>query len=131
LDALVAVVALRVLAHNAAKTLQQLSLSISLMLRMASPLRYTSLQMRNAVLVQVLVHDQEHLLKPVAHVVVAAVLQTIKECSLFLSLVVCAVAQVPQLSFHVPHVVALESSDVHVKSMFVFPLASITGKRFA
>jgi hypothetical protein len=48
-------------------------------------------------------------------VVAVAALQTIKECFLFLSHVAYAVARVPQLSFHVPHVVALESSDVHVK----------------
>jgi hypothetical protein len=115
LAVLVAVAAPQVLVHNAAKTLQQLSPSISLMLLMASQRRCISLQMRNAVLVQVRVHDQEHLLKPAVLVVVAAALQTIKECSLFLSHVVCAVAQVPQLSFHVPHAVALESSDARVK----------------
>jgi hypothetical protein len=111
----VAVAAHQVLVHSVAKILQQLSLSISLMLLMASQRRCISLQMHNAVRVQVLVHGQVHLLKPVVLVVAVAALQTIKECFLFLSHVAYAVARVPQLSFHVPHVVALESSDVHVK----------------
>jgi hypothetical protein len=108
LDALVAVVALRVLAHNAAKTLQQLSLSISLMLLMASQRRCISLQMHNAVRVLVLVHDQEHLLKPAVHVVVVAVLQTIKECFPSLSHVVYVAALVPPSSFRALPVVVQE-----------------------
>jgi hypothetical protein len=98
-----------------AKILQQLSLSILSTQRTASPLRCTSLPMHNALRVQVLVHDQARHLKRAAHVVAAAVLQTIRECSLFLNHAVYAAARVPQLSFHVPHVVALVSSDVHVK----------------
>jgi hypothetical protein len=71
--------------------------------------------MHNAVRVLVLVHDQARRPKRVAHVVVVAVLQTIRECSLFLNHVVYVAALVPPSSFHVPHAVALESSDAHVK----------------
>jgi hypothetical protein len=91
-----------------AKILQQLSLSISLMLLMASQRRCISLQMHNAVRVQVLVHDQEHLLKPAVHVVVVAVLQTIKECFPSLSHVVYVAALVPPSSFRALPVVVQE-----------------------
>jgi hypothetical protein len=104
----VAVVALRVLAHNAAKTLQQLSLSISLMRLMASPLRCTSLPMHNALRVRALVPDQARHPKRAAHVVAAAVLQTIKECFRFHSHVVYVAALVPPSSFRALPVVVQE-----------------------